>query len=186
MWNAVLSEKADLWGSNICAPIWVKTFCLTHKTPAACEWNLQTLHLRAENIFPPQSRLFPPPPFLSYRCTSSSHFTTVFLLRTSPLPQLSSFISVICPLPVYSSSTLTLHDSLLPASGPSLLTVTGNFASLPFCGGDKGDRCPLAGYVTGCHMRRTLWDGPALSAVTTQITSTASHLISTSNSISGN
>lgn len=73
-----------------------------------------------------------------------------------------------------------------PASGPSLLTVTGNFASLPFCGGDKGDRCPLAGYVTGCHMRRTLWDGPALSAVTTQITSTASHLISTSNSISGN
>lgn len=84
--------------------------------------------------------------------------------------------------------SLLLRPPLFLPPVPSLLllTVTGNFASLPFCGDDKGGQCPLAGYVTDCHMRRTLWDGPALSTVTTPITSTASHLISTSNSISGN
>lgn len=93
------------------------------------------------------------------------------------------------PLPPFPSPSFLLHPHppfSPPALSPSLLSVTGNFASLRFCGHDKGGRCPLAGYVTGCHMRQTLWDGPELSAVTTQITSTASHLISTSNSISGN
>lgn len=136
--------------------------------------------------FPPRSHNTLHPPSTSV-CL---HFTNVCHHRTS----LFSFISAVSPLHVFPSSTLSpLSPSSTPplrfpppALSPSLVTVTGKFASLLFCGRDKGGRCPLAGYVTGCHMRRTLWDSPALSAVTTQITSTASHLISTSNSISGN
>lgn len=128
----------------------------------------------------------PRPPFYSSQCTSSSHFnifpSSAFLFYLSHLTT-----SLFPPLRLSLAPPRLAPPRLAPpAPSLSLLTVTGNFASLPFCGGDKGGQCPLAGYVTGCHMRRTLWDGPALSAVTTQITSTASHLISTSNSISGN
>ena len=103
--------KSDVWGSNICAPIWVKTFCLTHKAPAACEWKLQTLHLHTENIFPPQSRLFPPPPpfFPISVClhlilplfSSSEHLP--FL--SFPLSSQSSLPSSFTPLPPSPSTT---------------------------------------------------------------------------------
>lgn len=135
--------------------------------------------------FPPQSRLYV---FISfYHCfhpfTISS--SSAFLFHLSHLSPPRFLLSLLPPF--FFLSPLRLPPLFPPpALSLSLLTVTGNFASLPFCGGDKGGQCPLTGYVTGCHMRRTLWDGPALSAVTTQITSTASHLISTSNSISGN
>lgn len=81
---------------------------------------------------------------------------------------------------------LFISDPQPCAAEPVATYCNRQLCSLPFCGADKGGQCPLAGYVTGCHMRRTLRDGPVLSAVTTQITSTASHLISTSNSISAN
>lgn len=126
----------------------------------------------------PKHFLFQPVRVAFYHCFHPPNIfpSSAFLFHLSHLsPSLRAFPSSAIPLSLSP-----------PALNLSLLTVTGNFASLPFCGGDKGGQCPLAGYVTGCHMRRTLWDGPALSAVTTQITSTASHLISTSNSISGN
>lgn len=127
-----------------------------------------------ENQFPIPSPLFP----LSTRL----HLILPLFSPTEHFPVLRSSLSSQSSVP----SSFPPPRLPPPALSRSLLTVTGNFASLPFCGLDKGGQCPLAGYVTGCHMRRTLWDGPALSAVTTQITSTDSHLISTSNSISGN
>lgn len=153
----------------------------TEHTNHLSEWKLPTPHFCTENVSP--STLSPPPSLfvpvvvcLWPLFSSPEHLS--FL--TTPLSSQSSHPHLLVP----SSSAICLPPPA--ALNPSLRTVTGNSASLPFCGGDKGGQCPLAGYVTGCHMRRTLWDGPVLSAVTTQITSMASHLISTSNSISGN
>lgn len=62
-----------------------------------------------------------------------------------------------------------------PSWGGKAGAVIACQALLPsFVAADKGRRCPLAGYVTVCHMRRTLWISRSLSAVTHQITSTAS------------
>lgn len=155
-------------------------WCPPHLSYTSCDWShhlISTSRLctSTENTFLPNC---PASSFCSSLYVFISFYLFLHPLSIFPLPRVAlpppPCFLLFGPFPLYDSPP------------PPLLTVTGNFASLPFCSSNKGGRCPLAGYVTRCHMRRTLWDGQALSAVTTQITSTASHLISTSNSISGN
>lgn len=131
------------------------------------------------------TRRFHLPRPLPLLCPATPVVFVSFNLCFQP-PEHLSFLSA----PLSSQPPNTYTHTHTPPTSASILTVNWQLCfSLPpspFCGGDKGGQCPLAGYVTGCATRRTLWDGPALSAVTTQITSTASHLISTSNSISDN